>query len=182
LVRAVTPASPSEGPQEQSHNELKSAGIYPQGRGKQKIHELGSELSIRKSFQPRQRESSEGVVVRGKQSRPWPAQGIAKTGSDNSLRRVVKSGFVTTKSTILVSRMEHCGSKLGQSCAAPCCLPGCQPSQQSPWLNINGGPVLTFDIAAPKSERIRLPNGAGTNTRTWYCKIAVSSTSLRQLS
>jgi hypothetical protein len=54
---------------------------------KQKIHELGSELSIRKSFQPRQRGGSEGVVVQGKQTQGQPAQGIAKTGSDNSLRK-----------------------------------------------------------------------------------------------
>jgi hypothetical protein len=68
-------------------------GIYPQGRGKQKIHELGSELSIReRAFQPRQRETR-GVVVQDRTESRTAPQGIAKTGSDNSLRKWSNQGL-----------------------------------------------------------------------------------------
>jgi hypothetical protein len=68
-------------------------GIYPQGRGKQKIHELGSELSIRKELFSHVSGESEGVVVRGKQSHKDPLKASPRPAATTACVRVVKSGF-----------------------------------------------------------------------------------------
>jgi hypothetical protein len=80
-------------------------GIYPQGRGKQKIHELGSGLSIRKElFSHVSGESSEGVVVRGKQTQgPGPLKASPRPAATTACVRWSNQGFVTSDDTSILN-------------------------------------------------------------------------------